>query len=271
MRAIAAFLLFVGAQAAVAQSVPSGDEVDAFVVRVRESTARYRDQREALKDGYRRIGPDFPSMGEHWLNRAIVMRGVVDPLRPPILEYITVDGRPVLAGVAYAQLAYGNAPASAVPAPSSAWHYHAGSVDEESFIASHAAGGATDLTQGPRIAVLHAWLWADNPAGLFATDNWMLPWLRLGATPPAEGARPDSVTLMAALAAGGEHYFTTLLRLQNELDAAGSEQVAGILTTYAARLRAGPRTPSGLGNAWPALQSELRAVCPGCSLVSHSH
>ncbi len=245
-------------------------DIDSFADRVRESTARYRDQREALKDGYRRIGPDFPSMGEHWLNRAIVMRGEIDPLRPPILEYITVAGQPVLAGVAYAQLAYDQAPSSPVPAPPSAWHYHAGSVDEESFIASHAAGGATDTMAGPRIAVLHAWLWADNPAGLFATDNWMLPWLRLGAAP--EGTvQPDSVTLMAALAAGGEEYFTTLLRLRNGLDGGGSQRVAAILGTYADRLRSRPLTVAELGRAWPALEGELRAVCSNCSLQTLRH
>ena len=246
--------------------------VDSFAARVRASTARYQDQREAIKDGYRRIGPDFPSMGEHWLNRAIVMRGGVDPLRPPILEYIKVAGQPVLAGVAYAQLAYGEAPRSVIPAPSSAWHYHAGSVDEESFIASHAAGGggAADESRGPRIAVLHAWLWAENPAGLFATDNWMLPWLRLEADPPDRSPRPDSLTMMAALAAGGEHYFTTLLRLQHGLGAEATERVAVLLRNHAERLRGSGRTARALAAAWPELRQELQAVCSHCSLSAHT-
>jgi hypothetical protein len=242
-------------------------EIAAFMDRVRESTARYRDQQEALKDGYRKIGPDFPSMGEHWLNRAIVMRGEVDPLKPPILEYIKVDGQPVLAGVAYAQLAYAEAPSSPIPAPSSAWHYHAGSVDEESFIASHAAHGAGQSSAGPRIAVLHAWLWVNNPAGLFATDNWALPWVRLGIDPPGAESTPDSVTLMAALAAGGEHYFTTLLRLQNGLSAETTERVGEILRMYAEQLDTGSRTTTAMASAWPSLNSELRAVCRPCSLA----
>ena len=266
----------LGAQPAWAQSAPHGAEVDTFVARARQSTLRYQDQGEALKDGYRRIGPDFPSMGEHWVNRAILMQGGIDPLRPPILEYITTGGRPVLAGVAYASLVYGPAPESAIPAPPSAWHYHAGSVDEESFIASHAAGGVTDTTPGPRIAVLHAWLWADNPAGLFATDNWALPWLRLDTSPPAGGARADSVTLMVALAAGGEHYFTTMLRLRDGLDAEATDRIARILGRYADRLRAdrlraGRLTPSELAVAWSGLDSELRRVCGDCSLVTRGH
>jgi hypothetical protein len=267
MRRIVALLLG-GVTTASAQSF-SADEVNDFAARARESTARYQDQQEALKDGYRRIGPDFPSMGEHWLNRAIVMRGGIDPLRPPILEYITVNGRPVLAGVAYAQLAYDLAPVSEIPAPSLAWHYHAGSVDEESFIAGHAAGGASDTTRGPRIAVLHAWLWAENPAGLFATDNWMLPWLRLEARPPAMSPVPDSLTMMAALAAGGEAYFTTLLRLRHRLEVETTNQVAAVLRRHAERLRSGARTSAEFGEGWKAVQGELRAICGGCSLLAH--
>lgn len=270
MRSILALLLLSGFTTARAQSF-SVDEITDFAARARESTARYQDQQEALKDGYRRIGPDFPSMGEHWLNRAIVMRGVIDPLRPPILEYITVNGRPVLAGVAYAQLAYDQAPVSEIPAPASAWHYHAGSVDEESFIASHAEGSASDSTHGPRIAVLHAWLWAENPAGLFATDNWMLPWLRLEVQPPARSPVPDSLTMMAALAAGGEAYFTTLLRLRHGLSMETAGQVAAVLRRHAELSRSGGPTPSKLGDGWRAVEDELRTVCDDCSLAAHSH
>ena len=271
MRSFLAVALFAGAAATLrAQSNP-GSDVEDFASRVRASTARYQDQQQALRDGYRKIGPDFPSMGEHWLHRAIVMRGVIDPLRPPILEYITVNGRPVLAGVAYAQLAYDRAPASPIPAPDSAWHYHAGSVDEESFIASHDAGGAGDTTSGPRIAVLHAWLWAENPAGLFATDNWMLPWLRLGMQPPVLGPSPDSLTMIAALAAGGDDYFATLLRLRHGLGVEATAELTMVLGKHAEQLRSGELTVTKFGEAWKVVQGELRTICDGCSLMVHSH
>jgi hypothetical protein len=260
-------LLAVTAQGGHASASP----VESFANAVRASTARYQDQAEALKDGYRKIGPDFPSMGEHWLNRAIVMQGQIDPLRPPILEYITVRGRPVLAGVAYAKLAYGDPPVTVIPAPPGAWHYHAGSVDEESFIASHAAGGASDSTRGPRIAVLHAWLWADNPAGLFATDNWMLPWRRLEIPPPVARPGPDSLTLMAALAAGGVHYFTTLIRLHHGLGPEGTERVRVILEKCASRLSLDRLSPNELGHAWRDLEGELEEVCEACSLRVVEH
>ena len=270
MRPMLALMLLVAPVPCLAQSIPSGD-LEVFVTGVRASTARYQDQAVALHEGYRRIGPDFPSMGEHWLNRAIVMRGVIDPLRPPILEYITVNGRPVLAGVAYAQLAYDETPDSPIPAPSSAWHYHAGSVDEESFIASHAQGGASDSSRGPRIAVLHAWLWVENPAGLFATDNWLLPWLRLEVQPPMARPGPDSLTMMAALAGGGEQYFSTLIRLRHGLGPEATERVRVLLEKYSSLLGPGRRSPGELGQAWRDLELELGEVCSGCSLASHAH
>jgi hypothetical protein len=270
MRLSLALALLAAPVPVLAQGIPSGD-LEAFVTAVRASTARYQDQAVALQDGYRKIGPDFPSMGEHWLNRAIVMRGVIDPMRPPILEYISVEGRPVLAGVAYAQLAYEEAPQSPIPAPSSAWHYHAGSVDEESFIASHAEGGARDSSRGPRIAVLHAWLWVENPAGLFATDNWLLPWLRLAVPSPVAQPGPDSLTMMAALAAGGEHYFSTLIRLRHRLGPEATERVKATLGKFASRLGPGRRSPAELGQAWLDLERELGEVCAGCSLTGHAH
>lgn len=267
MRGVLIWALLLASPRLSAQSAGARQDIADFVAATRAATSRYQDQRVALQDGYRRIGPDFPSMGEHWLNRTLVMRAEVDPARPPILEYILVNGQPVLAGVAFAKLVYGAAPESPIPAPPSAWHYHAGSVDEESFIASHAAQANTDSAVGPRIAVLHAWIWTENPAGLFATDNWALPWLRLGMNPPASGAKPDSLTLMAALAAGGEHYFSTLVRLQNGLSAEMAERIAAVLQNYSGRLRSGDRTAASFGSLWPELNHELRRVCPDCSLL----
>ena len=176
-------LALLGREAA-AQSGGGTDEVADFATKVRAATERYRDQSAAVADGYRRIGPDFPSMGEHWLSVSLAVRAEVDPLHPPILEYVTVAGKPVLAGVAYTQLVRDAPPQAPIPAPAGAWHFHQGSVDEESFVLSHAGQVAAGNSAGPRIGVLHAWLWLENPAGLFATANWALPWRRMEISPP---------------------------------------------------------------------------------------
>lgn len=264
----------------LAGQAPHADSVAEFVTGVREATARYRDQATAIADGYRQVGPDFPSMGQHWISVPLVVRPGVDPLHPPILEYVTVGGQPVLAGVAYVQLTHDDVPESPLPAPAAAWHYHAGSVDEESFILGHEGGGHTTASNGrPRVAVLHAWVWLDNPAGLFATDNWSLPWYRLGIAAPAGSEGPSAAGSAAALAAGGESYFLTLLRLRNGLSPQRAEQVGAILERYgrewrgrlasvAERRLAAPLTE--LAEGWSRLEAELRSICRSCGLSPHA-
>ena len=61
---------------------------------VREATAKYHDHDVAVADGYRRIGGDFPAMGEHWIQIGLLFGGRRDPARPEFLTYVTVAGRP---------------------------------------------------------------------------------------------------------------------------------------------------------------------------------
>ena len=278
MRSAALLSLALAGAPAAAQSAATADSVEAFAAAVRASTERYRDRAAAIADGYRRVGPDFPSMGEHWVSIPLVVRDQIDPLRPAVLEYVTVAGRPTLAGVAYTQLVREGPPRAPLPAPASAWHYHSGSVDEESFLLGHAqAHRAVDSTGRPRIAVLHAWLWLANPAGLFATDNWALPWHRLRLQPPPESERPTPAAMAAALGTGGEAYFLALLRLREGLSAAEAARVAAVLDRHgdhwASRLQAvADRDLSPplaeLSAGWSALEGELRRICDRCTLSS---
>lgn len=204
-----------------------------FTTVVRAGTARYQDQAAAIRDGYRQVGPDFPSMGEHWVNASLLVSGVLDPARPQVLEYADVGGHPTLLGVAFAVLV-DSSPPTGLPVPPSAWHTHAGTVDDESFVLSHAEaqGHHYRRPSGPRVAILHAWVWLDNPAGLFATDNWAVPFARLGF------AAPEGVSAAAgrgaALAAGGVRYFATLVRVVGRPDSAEQTKLDTLLATEAA-------------------------------------
>jgi hypothetical protein len=275
-------LVLGGAPASAGQTTSvSAEPVGVFVASARAATERYRDQAAAVADGYRRIGPDFPSMGEHWLSLALAVRPNVDPLHPPILEYITVAGRPILAGVAYTQLVHGDLSPTPIPAPGEAWHYHQGTVDEESFILSHAGRTIPAGDPGlPRVGVLHAWLWLENPAGVFATDNWALPWYRLGLAAPAWSSGASPGAFAAALAGGGEHYFATLLRLREHLTAAQNARVAGVLERHAREVRmllltdahgTLPGLEVELGRAWSGVETDLNAVCSSCALSEPEH
>jgi len=174
-----------------------------FIAGARAGTASYRDPQVARAAGYRPVGPDFPGMGRHWIHPALILRDTLDPAAPPILEYAEIEGRPTLVGVAYAKLVHDATPPAGLPVPAAAWHFHQGTVEEESFLRSHAGlvHGAPARTREPRIAVLHAWIWLENPGGLLATDNWALPYARLGYRMPA-GASHDAGHAVA-LAGGG--------------------------------------------------------------------
>ena len=199
-----------------------------LVSAARAGTARYRDQAAAIEDGYRAVGPDFPGMGVHWVNKGLLLTGTVDPAHPPVLEYADFGGRPTLVGVAYAALVTDSAPQPLLPVPAGAWHTHAGTVDEESFLMSHAGvHSAHSQTHGPRLAVAHAWIWLANPAGLYETDNWALPCARLGFTPPA-GLSADAGRALA-LASGATAYFESLVRVVGAPDSAELVRLRAVL------------------------------------------
>lgn len=172
----------------------------------KEASAAFHDRRTAIAAGYRRIGPDVPSMGEHWINPRIVVADSFDVTQPALLTYIKVGGRPVLTGVVYAvPLTAGQAP-PAMFGGDAMWHEHNGTLDEEALLPDHhtAPSGAT----GTRLAILHAWLWSPNPQGMFATDNWTIPFLRRGLEPPLELAERAGRAL--SLLSGAEEYYLNL-------------------------------------------------------------
>lgn len=187
--------LLIAAAVVASQSV--------FVEAARAGTARYADQSVAIADGYRRIGRDFPAMGEHWIRISLVFDGKVDPSRPEVLNYGVIDGTPRLLGVGYAVPLLKGEIAPAGPAGRAAWHDHFRTIEDETVVPHHHHGGQPG--SGPRLAMLHAWIWTPNSHGMFAADNWTLPYLRLGFVP--HETAPSSVAKALALASGGRAYF----------------------------------------------------------------
>ncbi len=234
-----------------------------FIAGARAGTAPYRDSQVARAAGYRPVGPDFPGMGRHWIHPGLILRDTLDPSAPPILEYAEIDGRLTLVGVAYAKLVHDRAPPAGLPVPSTAWHFHQGTVEEESFLRSHA--GVMDMAPAgarePRIAVLHAWIWLENPDGVLATDNWALPYARLGYAMP-RGA-PHEAARAVALAAGegGRAYVEALLRAVGRPNADEQQALARIVARHQAAARALlPGDAETLGHCWTALLEDVRAA-----------
>ena len=115
----------------------------------RAATARYRDIKNAIKDGYSNIMVDVENMGHHYMKTAIV-DATFDIRKPEILVYNrNEDGSQELVAVEYAvPLTY--------PMP-------------EGFTGS---GDVWKDDSGFPFWLLHAWVWAHNPNGVF---NWTNP------------------------------------------------------------------------------------------------
>jgi hypothetical protein len=192
------------------QSLPPSaaysDSLTEFAAQARRSVEAFRDRSAAIAAGYRRVGMDFPSMGEHWLNASLLIQGRFDIAKPALLSYAMIEGRPVLTGVAYALLLQPGDLPPPVPGGRGIWHDHSGTLDHESALPVH-HGGISD-TSAARLVVLHAWVGIPNPAGLFEADNWALPYARAGVPIP----NPVSIGAARALSllSGAKEYYIAL-------------------------------------------------------------
>ena len=115
----------------------------------RAATARYRDIKNAIKDGYSNINVDVPNMGHHFMNTSLV-DATLDIRHPEILVYNGLDtGNPELVAVEYA-----------IPLTDPKPEGFTGSDD------------VWNDTSGFPLWLVHAWVWKFNPDGVF---NWTNP------------------------------------------------------------------------------------------------
>jgi len=202
--------------------MPESDNSEAaFLESARLATAKYHDRSVAIADGYRQIGGDFPGMGEHWINIGLLFDGKLDPAHPEVLTYVVVLGKPKLLGVAYMLPLLPGESAPDWPVAKEKWHEHFRTLEDETMLPQHhAAGRAGDA---PRMTMLHAWIWLANPAGMFAADNWAIPYFRLGIEPAHDA--PESAAKALALVSGGEEYFASSIHAAAPLTATQSKRI----------------------------------------------
>lgn len=251
---------------------PHADSVVAtFLTTARAATRKYHDLDAAVAAGYRLVGPDFPGMGEHWVHIRRVVQRDLDIERPAVLSYLRVDGNPVLTGVAYAQpVRRGEDPPEDFVVPG-LWHFHSGSIDEETLLLNPRSMHHGSEEQ-PRLAMLHAWIWAENPDGLFAQDNWALPFLRLEL--PVPDAAPPQAGKALFLLTNGVNYYAKLIEVAGSPAEPDRAAVRAVLershdrvgSQYRAMLDAGVVTETdldGLVATWCDMWAEIeRAVSP---------
>lgn len=118
------------------------------------ATEKYRDVGKAIEDGYIDINLVMPKMGAHFLKESLLdEKFEVD--KPEILVYTpTADGKFMLTAVEYA-----------VPVEM-AHHTPEGFTGTDDVWVVN-----TDFN----LWVLHAWIWYDNPEGIFNATNSRVP------------------------------------------------------------------------------------------------
>jgi hypothetical protein len=181
-----------GGIAAARVARTKGDSGAAFLDKARIAVRHFVSLDSAVAAGYRQLGGDLPSLGEHWIHPGLVMSGGIDPSRPSVLIYIRTASGPVLAGAAWTKVLGAGESYPSLPAGANAWHEHNGTVAEETLPMMH-RHGAMSSSEPTRVAILHAWIGIENPSGVWVADNWALPFARAGL-------RADSVSVAAARA-----------------------------------------------------------------------
>ncbi|MDR5710102.1 MAG: hypothetical protein QN172_03970 [Armatimonadota bacterium] len=190
---------------------PSRAPRDVQLEQVRYHTARYRDHRTAVLDGFRRFGDEAPLVGEHWYHPDRVRRPL-DLEHPSTLLYARIRGRMELVGVAFTVYRrLGEPMPEGFAGDLDHWHVHdtekiarALAQDRpilerivEERIRTGQLGGGDGRTL---LTMIHAWVWLSNPDGVFAHHNRILPYLKAGLPPSyAEGRTLDAARGIALL------------------------------------------------------------------------
>jgi hypothetical protein len=149
--------------------------------RAKQATAKYQDVHVAEAEGYKVVGPDFPGMGIHFIQTMQVSG--FDVTKPPILLYqkdSAAAGGYTLVGVSYLW----NAPEGPdgqpenPPFPKSlaVWHRHDNICVLAHIENPHGLSESQCKAQGGEFVaktpwLVHAWIWKENPTGVFSADN----------------------------------------------------------------------------------------------------
>ena len=154
---------------------------------VRESTEKYQDYEVALSEGFTLSLDQVPNMGAHFVHRGRENDGVFDPSEPDFLLYIqdeVIKWKLVGTGFLQPNHLVGEDHPEAFAGPLDNWHTHYSlcahfrgtfSSTEEDCVTR---GGLWHDTFG---WMIHAYVWVDNPMGVFHMWNPNIPPVR----PPA--------------------------------------------------------------------------------------
>lgn len=134
--------------------ISKNNQLQVELSRVRAATAKYHDINAAIADGYADIDLYVPNMGWHYLNSAL-LDSTFEVEHPELLVYMDKPG----GGYQLVAVEY------AVPLSMSA-------NAPEGFTGSE---DVWDVNSAFQLWTLHAWVWYNNPNGVFAPFNPRVP------------------------------------------------------------------------------------------------
>jgi hypothetical protein len=161
--------------AAVGRTTPAERaELAGQLAVVRAATRKYMDVAVAERDGYFQVTQFIPGLGLHMFN--LKHEGSFDPARPQLLLYTPGQGGELsLAGVAYSIPKRSDEPPAGFAGGEDVWHSHnnlcflpSGSVAATTAEDCQAQNGFFQESTG---WLLHAWVFQDNPHGVFVEQN----------------------------------------------------------------------------------------------------
>ncbi len=149
---------------------------------VRDTLEKYRDVAVAIADGYEQFGGDVPNMGAHFINQQLVEDGVFDPAHPEIVLYSQdAAGNWELVGSAFIlpHQDVGQDHPEAFAGPLDNWHIHYNLCRSPSGRFSSTTAQECDTLGGQWASsvgwMIHAYVWEDNPLGVFHMWNPNVP------------------------------------------------------------------------------------------------
>ena len=151
--------------------------------RLREATEKYQDVAAARDDGFAQVGREVPNMGAHFMNLQRIQDGSFDPAQPEILMYSRgEDGDWLLKGTAFILLTQqsGEDHPPGFAGPLDNWHVHYSVCGGGPEVEARSSTREDCESQGGFWApsfgwMIHAWVWDDNPMGVFAMWNPNVP------------------------------------------------------------------------------------------------
>lgn len=241
---------------------------EALINVIREATKPFLDYRKAQAAGYKPLGPDMPNMGTHWINTSLAVNRVLDFEKPSTLTYLNIDGRWKLTGVAYTYPVKSGEHPPNLPLQDMRWHFHSGSLEKEAH-GIHSEGNPGEERQLTALAMIHVWVWSDNPDGLFAADNWALAYDRVGLQIPDNPSPRLSKALY--LADGGIAYFQRFADLCvephtlpgdeiHEVMQEASEKIKVILEKYHEGTSISLEDITSIENIWDSMWASIKPI-----------